>query len=273
MSDAAAAPPTARLSAEARHALLREDTAIIGKPFNVRANPRAIQANTRHMALLLRASDQPDRASRAAAFAESLLDTLNDADVKEPIACAKGCVHCCTTYVSATVPEILNVARNVRLNAARTARTFNAAGRAAQIPQNQREARRILCPMIEQHMCGAYVERPLACRALLSTSLETCMKIFVEDMALRIPHAGNSALNRSVVVLMLKAALMLAGLPHKHYELTQAMMVALMDPRAEERWLAGEPIFAGVPTDTAESSPSPLTGMANVLIEAVRPTL
>ncbi len=46
---------------------------------------------------------------------------------------------------------------------------------------------------------------------------------------------------------MLRAALIAADLPYRHYELTQALEVALTEPDAEARWLAGEPIFAAVP--------------------------
>jgi hypothetical protein len=88
------------------------------------------------------------------------------------------------------------------------------------------------------------------------------------------PHAGNSATIRTCTVIMMKSALILCGLPDRHYELTQALSVALADENTEARWLGGEPVFAGVPTDSGDSgTPSPLMSLVNVLVNAVRPTL
>ena len=59
-----------RLSVADRAALLREDAQWVGKPFDVAVNPRAIQANTRHLTLTLLNTQLEYRASQAAAFAE-----------------------------------------------------------------------------------------------------------------------------------------------------------------------------------------------------------
>ncbi len=64
-----------RLDATIRRQLLKDDEVFIAKPFElVGDNARAIQANTRHMALMMLDTNVADRASRAAAFIEELTD-------------------------------------------------------------------------------------------------------------------------------------------------------------------------------------------------------
>jgi hypothetical protein len=73
------APPIVhRLSAAERSKLLKEDQTWVGKAFDIAVSPRALQANTRHMALTLLDTQMEYRASRAAAFAETLIgDIMN----------------------------------------------------------------------------------------------------------------------------------------------------------------------------------------------------
>ena len=80
-----------RLDAGVRRQILSEDEAWIGKPLDISgATPRAIQANVRHMALMLLDTAAKDRASRAAAFAEQLIDVTMAQHVTQPVACGKG---------------------------------------------------------------------------------------------------------------------------------------------------------------------------------------
>lgn len=268
----ATAPP--RLSPEQRTKLYKEDETWIGKPFDVGANPRAIQANTRHMALTLLDTKIEHRASRAAAFAEQLIDTLMTDRVTGPVACGKGCSHCCNTFVSATIPEIFNLARSVRNTPVTTTRVHVAAARAKQIPQLLREANRIACPILLDHICSEYLGRPISCRYLLSKSLDSCVKIFQHNQPEEFPFSDNTVTIRSFAVIMMKAALILSGLPHQHYELTQALSVALADEQAEERWLAGQPVFADIPMDRVDQeAKSPVSGLVDYFVGLLRPTI
>jgi len=263
-----------RLSADARRQLLVEDQEWIGKPFELLANPRAIQANARHVALMLLDTNVADRASQAAAFMEEFISTFLATQVKEPSACGRGCSHCCTTFVSVTIPEVFNLARSVRNTPSRIVRVMDAAGRAGKIPQHLRENQRIICPILEQHACAEYMNRPMVCRALMSKSLEACLQILVENRPTPMTHVEGTELIRTCMVIIFKAALILAGLPDRYYELNQALAVALVEPDAERRWLAGEPLFSRVPIDAADTGgPSQLTGLTDVLVSVIRPTL
>ena len=85
------APPIVhRLSAAERSKLLKEDQTWVGKAFDIAVSPRALQAVTRHMALTLLDTQMEYRASRAAAFDETLIGDIMNPHVTAPIACGKG---------------------------------------------------------------------------------------------------------------------------------------------------------------------------------------
>jgi Fe-S-cluster containining protein len=214
-----------------------------------------------------------DRASRAAAFAEQLLDATLQAHVTGQVECARGCDHCCKTYVSATIPEILNLARAVRGQTAKTARVTNLAAHSRAMPQLHREAARLSCPMLEDRACSEYLARPMVCRAVLSKSLATCLKIFQHNINAPFEAADHSGAVRMFCVIILRAGLILGGLPHQHYEMNHALEIALADEHAEARWLAGESVFAGVAVDLADADPSPLSKIVDGMVNALRPTL
>ena len=262
------------VSTEMKAAILRDDAGLIGKPFNLSPdNARAIQANARHLALMLRDTATADRASRAAAFAESLLDANLRAHVTGVVECARGCDHCCKTYVSATIPEILNLARAVRGKAVKTARVNEAAAKSCSVQQYVREDIRLPCPILENRACSEYATRPLVCRAVMSKSLDTCLRIFELKTGEAFAAADNSASIRMYCLIILRVGLVLAGLPHQHVEMNHALAIALADETAEARWLAGEPVFAAVALDVGDAKESPLEKVVDGMVAALRPTL
>jgi len=270
------------LSPEQRRQLLAEDARWVGQPFDPTANPRAIHANTRHMALLLRDRAREQRATAMATFATDLLGGLmqqqleRDRAAGDPtsakIACGKGCSYCCTTFVSATIPEVLRLAHRLRGDGATTRRVTEAAARARNIPQAGRAVERVFCPVLTENACAAYTDRPLACRSLLSNSLEACVRIFERQSNEPMTYVGKTAVASTYLTIMIKAALQLAGLSTRHVELTQSLTIALAMPDAEARWLAGEPLFDGVQQDSAEQN-THLGGLVNALAKAIQPTL
>jgi hypothetical protein len=263
-----------RLDASVRRQILLEDEAWVGKPLDISgASPRAVQANVRHMALMLLDTAVKDRASRAAAFAEQLIDATMERHVTQPVACGKGCSHGCTTNVSASLPEVLNLARGVKSNPGAIMRIVKASARSQAMPQLQREVDRVVCPILEDHACAAYIHRPVVCRAVLSTSLESCVRIFTQGAREPFKYPDHLGSVRAFMTIMVRTALLLSGLPYQNVELTHALEVALTTTHAEERWLAGEPVFAAVAIDRAEQNPGPMMGLMNALANAVRPTL
>jgi len=263
-----------RLDAAIRAQVLKDDQLFVGKPFLLAGdNARAIQANTRHMALMLLGPGLPDRASRMAAFAEDLIDASLKEHVKEPVACARGCSHCCTTYVSTTLPEVFRLAQAVRGKKEKHARVIVAAARSKSMPQLEREVNRVICPILDNHACTEYLHRPVVCRAVLSTSLASCERIFLNGSPETFAAPTSLGGLRTYIVIMMRAALVLAGLPYRNYEMTHALEVALAREDSEQRWLAGEPIFESVAVDRLDLGDSPLTKIVDGLASAVRPTI
>ncbi len=263
-----------RLDAATRQKFIDADAALVGKPLNPAENcVPALQANARHMALMLLDDPSPARAREVAAFAESLIDASLAAAVTEPIACAKGCGHCCVTYVSCTFPEIFRLAEGVRGRADAEARVRDASARAQSIPQVYREVNRVICPILVDSACSAYAHRPVVCRAVLSLSLPKCLAIFRDGLRVDFAHATGTEAIRGYAVIMLRAALIVAGLPHQNYEMTHALDIALRDETAEARWLAGEPVFAGVAVDRADIADSHFYQLAEALASVVRQTI
>jgi Fe-S-cluster containining protein len=205
-----------------------------------------------------------------------LQDTLIAANVSSKpassIVCAKGCAHCCTTAVSATIPEVLALAAALRADPTRAMRVRVAAERAATTTGDWWSVARRDCPVLENSACGAYDARPGACRGLLSTSLSACAEIFHSNTNTPMAYPGDSAALRTVTVVMMKAALRVSGLGAAHVALSPALAIALTVPDAEARWLAGEPLFNAAPPDNAEQNLY-LRSLVEGLAEAIRPTL
>lgn len=226
----------------------------LGQPLELGSDLVAETVNARHIAGLLADSGDSRRASAAAQHAHDLLDRTLAAKVTGPIACAKGCDLCCHTFVSATIPEIFRLAELVRAARVPTAPIIDAAARARDIGQDRRFATRISCPLLEGDICGGYGARPLACRTMLSRSLAACTAYFPINGSGALDYAPGAREARGRVEMILLAALSLAGLEGKHVELIQGLAVALTQDNAEQRWLAGEDVFAGVENDSGDAT-------------------
>lgn len=260
-----------RLTHAERKQIKENDVPWVGKPVAIDKIDRAFAANTRRMASILRDADAPRRASQAAEFAARLIDVTAGSHVKQPAACGRGCHYCCRTLVTATAPEIFRLARAVKARPDMTARIQTAATTAP--PTTAPHTARPPCPVLETEICSLYEARPLACRSLLSLSRDACIRIFVQDNAEPVPHVPPSMEVRATIILMLQAAMHLAGLPYPQYELVQGLAAALSHEDAEARWLAGEPVFAGVETDQNHARASRVSEMVERLAESLAPTL
>lgn len=162
-----------------------------------------------------------------------------------PIACGEGCWFCCTRWVDVKGLEALAVAR-----AARDTPHLLAALETAQADFGGKsfEARKTVptpCPMLVEQRCSVYAERPLACRTAVSRDAATCRRSFLETNE-PIPRPLVHNIVGRAYALALTVALHRAGLDHRAYEYTGALLRACRTNDAEPRWLDGEDIFAGV---------------------------
>lgn len=198
------------------------------------------------------------RAGEAAALAHRLMQSsLAAAPPKLEIACRRGCNYCCHSYVAALPPEVFLVADFVRSRGDPRLVPDAVIARAAALKNVSvagRIGRKLACPLLLDGECSVYGVRPLMCRQATSLSLASCIDEFesddatgsVEISAAYADHAGHAS-------VILKAALIAARLPHAEVEFSDGLSVALAQPDAEVRWLAGEDVFAQVARPHASS--------------------
>jgi putative zinc- or iron-chelating protein len=220
------------------------------------ASERRVYTTQREVAgELLRAREPPERVLEAAASALSFGDELGRRCLEvippaERLACREGCHWCCYLKVGATAPEVLVIAEYIRTHAPAALRE-RVRSRAAELSADPRvfseyakpEARIPCALLTETGACGVYEVRPLACRGWSSTDAEACRRALDDDA---LPTPTNEPLARAyaAVGLGLLAAVSDAGLAREILELTTALHIALSEPNALERWLAGDPVFA-----------------------------
>jgi hypothetical protein len=136
-----------------------------------------------------------------------------------PPACSRGCDACCTLRVSATAPEVLLVARFLRMVQPRllergidlVARVHAADARTRGRTESERVALRQPCPFAAQGVCVIYNVRPLACRANISFDAGACAEAAAGKLD-AVPHSEGQRVLRSLVQNALQAALRSAGL-------------------------------------------------------------
>ena len=168
-----------------------------------------------------------------------------------PLACHRGCATCCTLRVTATVPEVMLVARFLRaVQPALQARGIDLVAQLREAntqTEGLDEARRVglrqRCPFIAQGVCVIYQVRPLACRGHASHDVKACVDA-ARGARDEVPYSAGHHLVRALVQNALQSALREAGLPWGSVELNQGLLLALDTPESEARWLAGEDVLA-----------------------------
>jgi len=179
-----------------------------------------------------------------------LYDTVNAtnaglADV--PVACHRGCSHCCHTWVSAFPPEILATAKLLRARGeAVMAMVRVAHDQTKAYDFETRDQHPTPCPLLDQDLCSIYDARPVNCRLAASADAGICARTYHNLTQENVPTPLMNIVARSAYGFALVAGLRKAGLPYETYEWNAGLNRALETTEAEQRWLAGENIFAGI---------------------------
>lgn len=167
-----------------------------------------------------------------------------------PIACGRGCSHCCNIWVDATPPEVFYTVgamnrrqREVALEAV-TAALELTAGKTF----DERSALVTPCPLLAQDLCSTYLTRPMNCRTAVSTDAAICQRAYVGMSGENIPTPFVWFRMRQGYGVALQCALEHAGLAAQAREWNESLRIALTDPDAEVRWFDGDDPFAGAPT-------------------------
>ena len=221
-----------------------------GLPFPHR--PEATMALALAIRDALRNETHAQRASRAAALAMRVFDqtmrNMPETHRGGASACKAGCTYCCHNVVMATAPEIFLAASELRVR--------HEAGFVAEVVgrcdafATTAGIRRSPCPLLHDNLCSVYAARPSVCRKHNSFSVDACISDYEG-------RGGNIPIRRfDQEVFECCAVALLVGMrlwderQGAVFELAAALRVALGDPQAEQRWLSGEAVFAGVPSQS-----------------------
>jgi hypothetical protein len=190
----------------------------------------------------------PSRAANAAALANRVFDltmrTMPPAPSGGEIACRAGCTYCCHNMVMATAPEVFLAARELRSRHDPQFVTA-VAGRCDAFAIDA-GVRKSPCALLHDNLCSVYAARPTVCRKHTSFAVAACLADY-EGRGGSIPiRRFDQGVFECCAVALLIGVRLWNGRQGAVFELPGALRVVLRDPEAEERWLAGESVFAGV---------------------------
>jgi hypothetical protein len=171
-------------------------------------------------------------------------------------ACQKNCPSCCTLRVTGTAPEILLLARYVRLiDATPSGKALNLPKRIAQanraskgLDERQRMALRRPCPLILRGVCIIHPVRPLACRGHASFDRKACAGA-AAGRNVEVPISEPHLNLRGLVQNALQSALRAAGLAWGLYEMNHALVLALDRQDRGAAWAQGSDSLGPVVPD------------------------
>ena len=183
--------------------------------------------------------------------ADALAEELADGDT--PVACGPGCTACCYQTVQATIPEAILIALRLGDPAdPRRERVLDAAEAFQGMSPRERRRTGKPCPLLVDQRCSVHDDRPLACRAVLSANAEGCRASLLSVLAGRDELPNDYFLAAQYLIRGDGAALQGIcrdlGLQHEAFDLVQMLAALIRDPGIIERWLAGERVFATVPS-------------------------
>lgn len=171
------------------------------------------------------------------------IDELTQKIIKKPglhFDCKAGCSYCCSLRVAAVPAEIFVIARHLKQLPKETQSEI-----IRRLEIHAEAARGILmeqhflpCPMLADGRCSVYALRPAMCRKYLSLDVEECKK---PDACA--PEDREMVMKSSALIFGTNQAYSRAKLSNQIHELGQALLIALTDPTAEDRWYRGEQVF------------------------------
>ena len=153
--------------------------------------------------------------------------------------CKAGCAHCCHVRVEATEPEVFRIAQHLAAD-----QPHNAATTTARLRQHISKAQggvvRQPCSFLVDNRCAIYSVRPAACRKAHSLSVQHCA-----TLAPQIPQNLRLLLDAEALMAGTAQAYGDVQLPASAHELNAAVLAALTDTTAQDRWHQGDATTLG----------------------------
>lgn len=168
----------------------------------------AVSAKTADLAATHPPDAIPLAEATAAIYEEAIGQFEAIAPPPQPMACAKGCYHCCRLRVMTTRANAAQIADFIRRSwTAEVQNEFLARARSAVAYHATAEStapmvKAPLCPFVVDRACSIHSVRPTACRALNSYTLGACLRAVTgrPDQVGAIPGwAPAQAVQRAIV--------------------------------------------------------------------------
>ncbi len=176
-------------------------------------------------------------------------EALSISPPTEPLACRKGCGHCCWSTVGVMAPEVIHLAERLRTTlseeefAALREMAESHAARLQAMDRGERLRARVPCALLRDGACSAYQHRPLVCRWACSSNLQSCLDHLVHQKTAYLEMEGVRYLPTQEVWRGKRAGLREAGLDTSLLALNSALAIALKGPDIAHRYLAAESVF------------------------------
>jgi uncharacterized protein len=191
-------------------------------------------------------------AEHAGVVAEkSIQRVLQQHPPRRPFACKEGCAWCCHKRVGTSAPEVVRIVEFLRqrLSPEEWPATCERIckrdeERQALSQQDSWAAARLPCPLLVDNRCSVYPVRPLTCRGYNSSDAQACERSCKSRTRVEVPKYEPQHRLTTFMLDGMRSALAEAGLKSELLELTAALRIAVTEPDAIARWLAGEAAFA-----------------------------
>jgi Fe-S-cluster containining protein len=182
--------------------------------------------------------------------AEALEIRRLETPLEKPLACDRGCSHCCRFKVTSTQVEVLRLAAQLRAELSAEDLTvlrdevdvaFEAVDGLTAVAR-ARLAR--ACPLLdEEGRCRAYASRPLSCRGANSYDSTGCAASLGDGAPTGVEHDGPQLGLASSIAEGTTYATRDARRDFRIVELVAALRIALADADITKRWARGERVF------------------------------
>jgi len=165
--------------------------------------------------------------------------------------CRIGCAFCCWLPVDVLAHEAITIAAFLSGTLAPakmekiTQRVTALDERLAAMSSVECIRAQVPCPLLdlEDMTCRIYTVRPHACRQYASFDRDACERALGDPDA-AVPTDILLQLVHDRVTMGIAVALYALGIDYHTLDIVSALRIALTEPDAAERWLAGEDVFA-----------------------------
>ncbi len=159
--------------------------------------------------------------------------------------CQKGCSFCCDLRVEVLAPEVFYIARKLKNKMSESemeAFIEKLNIYASKAVGLKSEEHIIPCVMLEDGICSIYDYRPMMCRKYNSLDSQVC-----EDPYAQVPESTEVVVKTGAIGKGFSDSYKYRSLSALPHEFGQALLIALTNSKAEQKWAKGNEVFMRIP--------------------------